>query len=253
MTRVLCFYLKGINLLAVEKIIGHRGASAYAPENTIAAFDKALALGCRFIEFDVMCCSDGEPFVIHDDCLKRTTNGRGSVGLVDSDYLQSLDAGSWFSRRFKGEHIPHFKEALNWLSVANMQANIEIKPYPGTEEQTAVAVMSHINRYWPSEKNLPLVSSFSWDALTLCRSIAPEMPLGLLLHVWDEQWLQKAKQLECFSIHFNRRVLTKERVKEIKAEGYVLCAYTVNRKRLANKLFDWGVDAIFSDYPDLLA
>lgn len=238
--------------MVVEKIIGHRGASAYAPENTIASFDKALALGCRFLEFDVMCSADGEPFVIHDDSLKRTTNGRGDIGLVDSNYLQTLDAGSWFSRQFKGEPIPHFKDVLQWLSVSDVQANIEIKPYSGAEEQTAVAVMSHINRYWPHEKNLPLVSSFSWDALVLCRSLAPEMPLGLLLHIWDEQWLQKAKQLDCYSIHFNRRVLTKERVKEIKAEGYVLCAYTVNRKRLANKLFDWGVDAVFSDYPDLL-
>lgn len=239
-------------MLVVEKIIGHRGAAAYAPENTLASFDKALALGCRFIEFDVMCSADGEPFVIHDHRLKRTTDGRGDVGLVDSSYLQSLDAGSWFSRRFKGEHIPHFKEVLKWLSFSDMQANVEIKPYPGKEEQTAIAIMSHINRYWPHGKNVPLVSSFSWDALLLCRTLAPEMPLGLLLHVWDEQWLQKAKQLECFSMHFNHRVLTKERVKEIKAEGYVLCAYTVNRKRLANKLLDWGVDAIFSDYPDLL-
>lgn len=240
-------------MLVVEKIIGHRGASAYAPENTLSSFDKALTLGCHFIEFDVMCSADGEPFVIHDDNLKRTTNGRGDVGLVESSYLHSLDAGSWFSRQFKGEHIPHFKEVLKWLSFSGVQANIEIKPYPGTEEQTAVAVMSHIQRYWPQGKELPLVSSFSWDALVLCRSIAPEMPLGLLLHAWDEQWLQKAKQLDCFSIHFNRRVLTEERVKAIKAAGYVLCAYTVNRKRLANKLFSWGVDAVFSDYPDLLA
>ncbi|MBI2785611.1 MAG: glycerophosphodiester phosphodiesterase [Legionella longbeachae] len=238
--------------MVVEKIIGHRGASAYAPENTLAAFDKALALGCRFIEFDVMCSADGEPFVFHDDRLKRTTNGCGELGLVESTYLQSLDAGSWFSREFKGVHIPHFKEALQWLSFADIQANVEIKPYPGAEEQTAVAVLSHIHRYWPQGKDLPLVSSFSWDALMLCRTIAPEMPLGLLLDKWDEEWLQKAKQLECYSIHFNRKVLSEDRVKAIKAENYVLCAYTVNRKRLANKLLGWGVDAVFSDYPDLL-
>lgn len=240
-------------MLVVDKIIGHRGASAYAPENTLAAFNKALALGCRFIEFDVMCSADGEPFVFHDDNLKRTTNGRGDIGLVESAYLQTLDAGSWFSRQFKDERIPHFKEALQWLTSSDVQANVEIKPYKGMEEQTTIAVMSHINRYWPAEKALPLVSSFSWDALSLCRSIAPEMPLGLLLDAWDAQWLQKAKQLQCFSIHFNRRVLTAERVKAIKAQGYILCAYTVNRKRLANKLFHWGVDAVFSDYPDLLA
>jgi glycerophosphoryl diester phosphodiesterase len=239
-------------LLVVDKIIGHRGACAYAPENTIASFDKALALGCRFIEFDVMCSADGEPFIIHDDTLKRTTNGKGEVGKVDAAYLQSLDAGSWFAKQFKGEPIPHFNEVLKWLSSSQVQANVEIKPFPGALEQTTIAVLSAIQRYWPSGKQLPLVSSFEWDALVLCRSIAPEMPLGLLLHKWDKQWLEKAKQLNCYSIHFNRKILTEARVKEVKAHGYLVCAYTVNRKRLANKLFNWGVDAVFSDYPDLL-
>ncbi|HAT1597048.1 TPA: glycerophosphodiester phosphodiesterase [Legionella pneumophila] len=238
--------------MVVEKIIGHRGASGYAPENTMAAFNKALSLGCCFIEFDVMCSLDGEPFVIHDDNLKRTTNGKGEVGLMEADYLHSLDAGSWYSKQYKGEKVPHLTDVLKWLSFSGVQANIEIKPYPGTVEQTTVAVLSHIHRYWPQNKALPLVSCFEWDALVLCRSIAPEMPLGLLLHEWDKDWLQKAKQLECYSIHFNRKILTADRVKAVKDQGYVVCAYTVNRKRLAKKLFDWGVDALFSDYPDLL-
>lgn len=239
-------------MLAVNKIIGHRGASGYAPENTIASFEKALSLGCKFIEFDVMCSVDGEPFIFHDDSLRRTTNGKGILGQVDSKYLQELDAGSWFSRQFKGEKIPHFKDVLKWLAFSDMQANIEIKPYAAAVEQTTVAVLSHINRYWPSGKELPLVSSFEWDALVLCRSIAPEMPIGLLLHEWDEKWLQKAKQLDCYSVHFNRKILTEERVRAVKEQGYVVCSYTVNRKRQANKLFSWGVDAVFSDYPDLL-
>lgn len=232
--------------------MGHRGASAYAPENTIAAFDKALSLGCHIIEFDVMCSADGEPFVFHDDKLRRTTNGKGSLGLVDSAYLKTLDAGSWFSKRFKGEQIPHFKDALKWLSFSGVQANIEIKPFPGTVEQTTISVLSHIHRYWPADKELPLVSSFEWDALTLCRSIAPEMPLGLLFHHWDETWLQKAKQIDCYSIHFNRKILTADRVKAVKDQGYKVCAYTVNWRYQAKKLFSWGVDALFSDYPDLI-
>lgn len=240
-------------MLVVEKIIGHRGAAAYAPENTLASFNKALEMGCRFVEFDVMCSADGEPFVFHDDKLKRTTNGRGEIGKVDAAYLQSLDAGSWFSRQFKGEHIPHFKEVIEWLVASDVQANIEIKPYPGAEEQTAITVLNYINRYWPEGKELPLVSSFSWDSLAMFRSLAPEMPMGLLFHVWDELWLQKAKQLNVYSIHFNRKILTADRVKAVKEQGYVVCAYTVNRKRQANKLFKWGVDSLFSDYPDLLA
>jgi glycerophosphoryl diester phosphodiesterase len=199
-----------------------------------------------------MCSADGEPFVFHDEHLRRTTNGRGQFGLVDAAYLRSLDAGSWFSKRFKGAPIPHFKEALEWLMQSGMQANIEIKPYPGKVAETTVAVLSHIHRYWPKDKALPLVSSFEWDALILCRSIAPELQIGLLFHTWDNEWLKKARQIDCYSIHFNRRILTRSRVASVKAEGYVVCAYTVNWKRTAKKLLGWGVDAVFSDYPDLL-
>lgn len=233
-------------------VIGHRGAAAYAPENTLVSFDKALTMGCNVIEFDVMLSQDGEPFVIHDDVLKRTTNGKGDVGKVSAAYLQSLDAGKWFSKRFKGEKLPHFRDVINWLIFSNTQANVEIKPYPGTVEETAVAVLSHINQYWPVTKPLPLVSSFEIKALKLCRSLSPELPIGLLLDNWQENWQQLASELQCYSIHLNRRAINAERVKMIKEAGYKVFVYTVNRKRLAKKLLDWGVDAVFSDYPDLL-
>ncbi len=237
----------------LERVIAHRGASAYAPENTMAAFEQAKAMGCNYLEFDVMLSADSEPFVFHDETLKRTTNGRGEIGLVTAEYLQSLDAGRWFARRYREERIPHFRDVLQWLNLANVQANIEIKPYPGTTEQTTIAVLTHINRYWPSTKPLPLVSSFDRSALTLCRSLAPEMPLGLLLDVWDNDWLAKAKELQCYSVHCDKRSLNTARVRQIKEQGYMLFVYTVNRRRLARKLFAWGVDAVFSDYPDLLS
>lgn len=236
----------------MERIIGHRGASGYAPENTRAAFEKALALGCRYIEFDVMLSGDGEPFIFHDDNLKRTTNGYGEFGLVTADYLRSLDVGRWFSKKFKDEKIMSLQETLQWLLESDVHANIEIKPYPGTTEQTAIAVLTHINRYWPQDKKLPLVSSFNHDALALCRTISPEIPLGLLLDKWQDDWLQLARDLQCFSVHLSRRAATAARVAAIKQEGYMVYVYTVNRKRQAVKLLSWGVDAVFSDYPDLL-
>ena len=237
----------------MERIIGHRGAAAYAPENTLAAFDKARELGCHLIEFDVMLSADGEAFVFHDENLKRTTNGRGEIGLVTAEYVRSLDAGRWYSKQFRGEKIPTLREVIEWLTVSKVQANIEIKPYPGFTEQTTIAVLTHINRYWPQDKELPVVSSFDLDALTLCRSLAPEIRLGLLLDKWQDNWLKIASDLHCFSVHLSRRAATEKRVMAIKQQGYVVCVYTVNRKRQATKLFDWGVDAVFSDYPDLLS
>ena len=86
--------------------IAHRGASAYTPENTFAAFDKALALGVDNVEFDVHFSADGHIVVIHDDTLDRTTNGSGPVTDQTLDRLRSLDAGEWFSAEFKGQSIP---------------------------------------------------------------------------------------------------------------------------------------------------
>ena len=243
-------------MFCTHQVIGHRGASAYAPENTMAAFKKAQALGCRFVEFDVKLSADGDAFVFHDDTLQRTTNGRGQFGLATTDYLQSFDAGrwfaKWFSRDYTGEKIPTLHEVMEWLTESDVQANIEIKACPGAMEKTTIAVLTHINRYWPQDKALPLVSSFDLDALRLCRSLSPEMPLALLLSKWQDNWLQLAEELQCFSVHLSLSEATRARVNEIKQNGYAVCIYTVKSKRNAAKLFKWGVDAIFSDYPDLL-
>ncbi|WP_133129336.1 glycerophosphodiester phosphodiesterase [Legionella yabuuchiae] len=240
-------------LLDFEPIIAHRGASAYAPENTMAAFKKALALGCHFIEFDVMLSEDGEPFVFHDDSLKRTTNGRGPFAKKSAKELLELDAGGWFSKRFRGESIPTLSDVLQWMISSKVHANIEIKPTAGKLEETTVAVLTSLNRHWPSSKPLPLLSSFEPDVLKLCRDLSPEAPLGLLLHTWDENWYKLADELQCVSIHLSVKAANKVRIAAIKDKGYKVLIYTVNRRRLAHKLFEWGVNAIFSDYPDLLA
>ncbi|MDP1614271.1 MAG: glycerophosphodiester phosphodiesterase family protein, partial [Methylococcales bacterium] len=170
----------------------------------------------------------------------------------NAEVIQSLDAGSWFAKRFSGEKIPSLLTIIDWLLVMDVQANLEIKPYPGTTEQTTVAVLTHLNRYWPVDKKLPLVSSFERDALTLCRSLSPEIPLGFLMHDWQEDWLQQAKKLDCYSVHLSFHIATRARILAMKAEGFLVFVYTVNREQQARTLFSWGVDAVFSDYPDLL-
>ena len=239
-------------MFSKHKVIGHRGAAAYAPENTIVGFNKAYELGARWIEFDVMLNADAEAFIFHDENLRRTTNARGEFCLASSEELKSLDAGRWFSRKFAGEKIPSLREALEWLASCDMQANIEIKPYTGFTAPTTIATLTEINRYWPQDKPLPLVSSFNVDALRLCQSLAPEMPLGLLLSKWQENWEALAEELRCYSVHLSLNAATQSRVNEIKQKGYAVCVFTVNSKRKALKLLGWGVDAVFSDYPDLL-
>lgn len=235
-----------------EKVISHRGASAFAPENTWAAFEKARQMGSRQIEFDVVLSADGVPFVFHDEYLNRTTNGVGAIGLVDSAYLRSLDAGQWFSSAYQGEKIPSFEETIDWLMTTNIHPNIEIKPFPGAIKETTKTIVTMIQRRWVHSRPWPLLSSFEREVLKLCIELAPEIPRGYLMHRWDKGWLKKAMALQCSSIHVNYKTLTLKRALGIKAEGYRLLAYTVNNPLRAETLFDWGVDAVFSDYPNLL-
>lgn len=116
-----------------------------------------------------------------------------------------------------------------------------------------MALITELNAKWPSSHPLPLVSSFDKEALKLCHAVAPELPRGLLMHEWDNHWLTHAKDLACYSIHVNHQILTPARISLIKTAGFQLYAYTVNSKRRAKALFALEVDAIFSDYVDLLS
>ena len=238
--------------LILPKLISHRGASDDAPENTIAAFARALQMGSNWVEFDVMLSNDGVAFVIHDTTLTRTTNGNGDVGLVSSAYLQSLDAGSWFSAQYIGEPIPKLSTVIDWLNQHAMNANIEIKPYPGQEIQTAAVVIAEIVKLWSSNKILPLISSFSASAIDYVHQHAPELPIGALFGRNMSASLQRALELNAYSVHMEKSSCTSARVAQFKQAGYVVCAYTVDTVNEAKRLFNLGVDTIFSNRTDLL-
>ncbi|OGV32945.1 MAG: hypothetical protein A3E88_00550 [Legionellales bacterium RIFCSPHIGHO2_12_FULL_35_11] len=234
------------------QVIGHRGASAYAPENTLAAFEAAKNFGCKFIEFDVVQSLDGELFIFHDTFLQRTTNGKGNIYETHSDYIRSLDAGNWFQNKFLGCKIPTLAETLVWLNKHDIYANIEIKPLPGRELSITKAVIKHIEDYWPNHKPLPLVSSANYTVLLLSSKLKPNLPLGMLIHNWTKDWLSLAKRINCVSININHKIANKKWIKSILFHGFDVCIYTVNSKIRANKFFKWGVKAVFSDYPNLL-
>ena len=116
--------------------IAHRGASGYAPENTLAAFDKAVEMQADYIEIDVQLSKDDLPVVIHDDTLDRTTNGTGNISAYTLQELKSLDAGSWFDKKYAGEKIPSLNEVLEMYGE-KINILIELKSpelYPGVEE-----------------------------------------------------------------------------------------------------------------------
>lgn len=242
----------GFAVIHLASFIAHRGASPYAPENTMAAFEKAREMGASAIEFDVMMSQDGELFVFHDETLERTTNGSGRFAEMSSDYIKSLDAGSWFSKRFIGEKVPTFTETLLWCAKYGIQPNIEIKPVEGAAEATTTAILAALNRYWPSTSPLPLVSSFSNESLKLCAHLLPDLPLGVLFETWHENWHEIAAEVHAFSIHLHFSAMNEKRIELIKQAGYKLCIYTVNMKEMAQRFIKWGADSILSDYPDLM-
>lgn len=231
-------------------VIAHRGASAYAPENTLSAFTKALQLGIRWIEFDVMLTADEKAMIFHDDLLDRTTNGVGEFEQYSYDYLRSLDAGAWFDAKFSGECIPSLKHTLEFLKNTKLAANIELKASLGKEEELVRQVLADTQEYFLLSDSNILFSSFSLEVLKILRRLAPDCFIGLLLHDWEEAWEEHCHALQCVSIHVNEEIITPTSIRQIKKMNKKLLCYTINEAKRAQELFALGVDAIFSDVPD---
>lgn len=233
-------------------VIAHRGASHYAPENTLAAFKKAAQLGIKWVEFDVMQAACDELIIFHDELLDRTTNGKGPVDQQPYSYLRTLDAGSWFNPEFYGERIPTLIQLIEFLEKTNMNANVEIKALPAHAEKMVIRVLEIFSHYSSAKKMNILFSSFSTDALWFLRKHSPTCQLGLLLHEWQLDWRELSQSLQCVSVHVNNDILTYESAQEVKELDKTLLCYTVNDPLRAQELFSFGVDAVFSDVPDLI-
>ena len=240
--------------LTLSHVIAHRGACAYAPENTLASMRKAHALGAQWVEFDVMLTADGEAIIMHDETLARTTNG-GKRAVAETLYqdITRLDAGTWFGKQYAQKPVPTLVELLELLKKLKLNINLEIKPTPGKEVETAEKSLACLRHYWPLEASPPMISSQSPQCLRTVHQLAPELCLGAVIHEWDTPWKIWLRDYACQAASVNHLILTPENVKQLKADLNYLLAYTVNDPDRANDLYQWGVDAVFSDKPDLLA
>jgi glycerophosphoryl diester phosphodiesterase len=239
-------------MLDLPRVIGHRGAMAYAPENTAASFREAKARGCAWVEFDVRLTRDGVPVLIHDDALNRTTNGKGRVAAHDYASLAGLDAGLWFGPEFAGERILTLARAVALLGELDLGANIELKPVRKHQTEMAKAVAAVLAPRWPEHLPPPLLSSFDRKVLAALAALDVPWPRGYLAKALPRRWRSEARRLGCRSIHCAHQRLKPAQARAVKAAGFVLTAYTVNDPARAATLFDWGVDAVFADAPDRL-
>lgn len=199
-----------------------------------------------------MLSADNVPVLIHDETLERTTDGRGAVATTPYARLAELDAGAWFGRGFRGEHLPSFEQAGKLCVELGLWANVEIKPAQGSERETGAIAAKLAKALWHGISSAPLLSSFHPASLEAARESVPGLARGFLTERIEPGWAETASALGCVSLHCNCEYLTQAQVDEIRTAGYWLLCYTVNDPDSARRLFSWGVNAIFTDRLDLI-
>lgn len=232
------------------RVIAHRGASGYAPENTRAAFALALEMGARAVEFDVQQSADGRLVVIHDLDLKRLAGLRRRVGALTADELARVDVGRWFSPGFEGERIPSLEAVLAQLG-GRAELQLEIKnpggAYPGIEERVVGLLRGR-----PALERRVCVSSFDHESLYRVRALASWARLGYLVGFTRRATaLREARELDCESVHLSVRQAEGPWAAAVREAGRRLLVYTVNEPRVYERLAVLGADGVFSNFPDL--
>lgn len=233
--------------------IAHRGASAYAPENTMPAFTKGVEMGADYIEIDVQMSKDSIPIIIHDRTLNRTTNGKGKVSDYTLKELKLLDAGSWFGEEFTGETIPTLNEFLGEFG-GKINILIELKYpelYPGIEEQVANVLMEH--KLVKPDSIEVIIQSFNHESIKKSKELLPEIPHGVLVGKdWRRISSQQLEEFATYADYFNPsfNIVTAELVELVHLTNMTMYAYTVRDQSEAGRLYSLGVDGIITDYPD---
>ncbi|WP_136248968.1 glycerophosphodiester phosphodiesterase family protein [Halomonas borealis] len=236
--------------LIVPRLIAHRGLSAHAPENTLAAVRAAAAAGIRWVELDVQLLGDGTPVIWHDRDIARCSDGRERLSELTLATARRRDAGGWFAPAFAGEPMATLDEMLALLVELGMGVNLELKVNRGHDPLAlAEAAVPALMAALPAERRL--VSSFDARALRASRALAgPErLALGALFDRVPHDWQARAEAVQAVSVHANWKPLKAERARAIKAAGYALLCFTANDPRAFAPRWDWGVDAVISDDP----
>jgi glycerophosphoryl diester phosphodiesterase len=236
--------------------IAHRGASADAPENTMAAFLLAEKQGADMIELDVHFTKDGQVVVMHDNSLDRTTNGKGKI--IDCNYsdLKKLDAGIKFSSKFKGERIPLLEDVIKNTQLPLL---IEVKrsgrKFRGIEKKIIKIISEH------HAEHRCFIQSFETSVLKNFKALNAHLPLYKLvtgnipilpLHIDSKLQVGKITRYKWEAINPNHLFVTKSLVKKIHAKNKKIYTWTVNKKEDMKKLIDYGVDGIITNYPAVL-
>ena len=226
------------------KVMAHRGASTETPENTMAAFQKAIDDMADYIELDVQLTSDGEVIVMHDSNAYRTTGVDENIANMTYKEVRRLDAGSWYSVEYKGEKVPGLREVLE-LAQGKIKLNIELKPADNSEE-LARKTVALIEKY--NMENDCVITSFSSSALSAAKSCDENIRVGYILSAAYGDYYDM-KNIDFFSV--NAAFLSKRTIDAIHNSGKQVYAWTVNNKDSIKNLTNKGVDGVITDNPVL--
>ena len=236
--------------LPTPAIFAHRGSSAHAPENTLAAFELAMRQEADGIELDAKLSADHQVVIIHDQTVDRTTNGTGRVRDFPLSGLRELDAGSHFDVAFKGEPIPTLAEVFEVVGNRTF-INIELKNYESPNDPLPERVAELVIHHRMSDRIL--FSSFNPFVLRRIHHLLPEVPIGLLalpgrfgslVRSWFGKFIVPYQAL-----HPQLRDVTETLVRHAHRAGHKVNVYTVNQSAEMQRLFSLKVDGIFTDDP----
>lgn len=237
--------------LKLPRVIGHRGACTYAPENTLESIRTAAELGCAWVELDVQVTKDGVPILMKDETLDRTTNGHGNVYDHTLADLNDLECGSWFGGSFGGIKIPTLEEAIDVLYEQNLGVTVDIQARQGRDVDTTEAILDILARSWDDADRI-LFASHSFAALETCMDMAPEWGRGMYLgEHFEENWREIAHHLNIAAIACDADLLI-DRLSELRETKLPIQAAIVNEPDFARRLFDLGITSIITDAPDII-
>jgi glycerophosphoryl diester phosphodiesterase len=244
--------------------ISHRGASGYAPEHTLVAYERGEQMKGNFIEIDLQMTNDGELIAMHDETVDRTTNGTGLVKNMTLEEIKQLDAGVWFNGKnpqysnleYVGLKVPTLEEIfLKFGQGANYY--IEIKSpdvYPGMEEKLLELLQKYKLSGINGNSSHVIIQSFSEDSLQKVHELDPSIPLIQLLwydssaDITDAELRSIKKYAVGVGPNFNQMNI--DYVQAVREEGLLIHPYTINEKEEMRKALEWGVTGIFTNFPD---
>ncbi|MBM4211536.1 MAG: hypothetical protein FJ186_03250 [Gammaproteobacteria bacterium] len=234
----------------MTQLIAHRGASFFAPENTMDAFYLAYHMGLKHMECDVVLTKDSIPIIIHDNTLDRTTSGTGVVSETYFRNIQSLSAGKWFAKSFEDSHVPTLQELLKWQKTQHITLNIEIKPIalPLLKKNLSI-IMNCIHKYGDIDKIRLL--SFQPEIFQQLKIIENQLPCALGVTHCHQQTVTKALQIGCIQINMHHAFISANHVNMIHQANLKIGAYTVNDYHELLRLKSLHIDEVFTDNPHI--